>query len=104
MNSTIRGENITNQQQAIQMISQVQFEGITPLGTALEERIIRPLVLGPIQNGSLRKPVLIISITDGEPTGEASKHVFNVISSVKRASQFEISTGCMCLSIRTGWK
>lgn len=39
------------------------------MGTMLEKKLILPFVTGPAQNGALRKPVLVIVITDGEPVG-----------------------------------
>lgn len=40
---------------------------MTPLGSALRDRILKPLVLKPAQANSLKKPVYVIVITDGEP-------------------------------------
>jgi hypothetical protein len=37
--------------------------GLTPLGTALDQKIIQPLVLGPAQRNALQKPVLIIAVS-----------------------------------------
>lgn len=34
--------------------------GLTPLGTQLDQKIIQPLLLGPIRQNALKKPVLII--------------------------------------------
>ncbi|CEQ41748.1 SPOSA6832_03484, partial [Sporobolomyces salmonicolor] len=70
MNSRVEGNNIASEQQANQLISQVKFSGLTPLGTALDQKILQPLVLGPARQGTLRKPVLIIAVTDGAPGGE----------------------------------
>lgn len=39
------------------------------MGTMLERKLIMPFVTGPAQNNALRKPVLVIVITDGEPVG-----------------------------------
>ena len=39
------------------------------MGTMLERKLIEPFVTGPAKSGALRKPVLIIVITDGEPRG-----------------------------------
>lgn len=46
--------------------------------------MIQPLVLGPARNQQLRKPVLVIIITDGEPTGESHDCVRQVIVGSKR--------------------
>lgn len=100
LNSRVEGNNITNEQAVTQLLTQVQFSGLTPvsfqsslfraefstdrrslsscpqkLGTSLDQKILQPAVLGPARNGSLRKPVLIVSITDGTPAGEAPDHM-----------------------------
>ncbi len=45
---------------------QIKFTGTTPLGTSLDRKVLQPLVLGPARSQQLRKPVLVIAITDGE--------------------------------------
>jgi len=42
----------------------------TRLGTMLNERVLKPMVLNPIAARKLRKPVMVVTITDGEPAGE----------------------------------
>jgi hypothetical protein len=79
MNSRVEGNNINSEQAALNLLQQVRFSGLTPLGTALDQKIIQPLVLGPAQSNTLQKPVLIIAITDGTPAGEDKSTVFNVI-------------------------
>lgn len=84
MNSQIKGNHLTSPDQVVPMVDKVRFDGITPLGTELEARVIKPLVLGPAERNVLKKPVLVITITDGEPTGEATKKVFRVITEAKK--------------------
>ncbi|WVQ81562.1 hypothetical protein IAT38_003686 [Cryptococcus sp. DSM 104549] len=79
MNSTVEGNGIRTEQQASQLVSQVQFAGLTPLGTSMWQKVLMPLVLGPAQQNRLQKPVVIISITDGVPAGEPKEEIFNVI-------------------------
>lgn len=79
MNSRINGDGINSEQAATQLVNQVKFSGLTPLGTQLDQKIIQPMVMGPIRSNALQKPVLIISITDGTPAGEAKEAVYNVI-------------------------
>ena len=40
------------------------------MGTMLDKKLIQPFVIGPATQNALRKPVLVIIITDGEPVGE----------------------------------
>ncbi|WVQ75490.1 hypothetical protein IAR50_005115 [Cryptococcus sp. DSM 104548] len=80
MNSHIEGNHIKSEQEALRLVSQIQFSGLTPLGTSLWQKVLQPLVLGPAYHGRLRKPVLVLCITDGSPAGEAKGHLFNVIA------------------------
>lgn len=67
MNSRVEGNGINSEAAAMQLINQVKFSGLTPLGTALDQKILQPLVLAPARAGRLSKPVLIIAVTDGVP-------------------------------------
>lgn len=84
MNSRVKGENLRNEQQVMAMLQQVKFEGITPLGSELKKKVIEPLVMHPAKHNSLRKPVLVITVTDGAPVGESSRKVFKVVEDVKK--------------------
>ena len=81
MNSTAQGNNIRSEQHVNQLIQTVKFSGMTPMARELQNKILEPLVLQPARNGTLRKPVLVITITDGQPTGEStgdvSKNILN---------------------------
>ena len=79
LNSTTDGNGIRNEQQVQGLISQVEFKGLTPVGTMLKSKILDPLVVGPAQAGQLRKPVLVITITDGQPAGESPNLLANNI-------------------------
>lgn len=37
----------------------MQYNGLTPLGTQLDAKVVRPFVAGPVQSRSLQKPVLV---------------------------------------------
>lgn len=67
MNSRVEGNNIASEAAALALMQQVKFSGLTPLGTALQQKILEPLVLGPARAGRLQKPVLVIAVTDGVP-------------------------------------
>ncbi|KAI9799855.1 MAG: hypothetical protein M1833_003777 [Piccolia ochrophora] len=84
MNSNITGDlrKLPNQPpealvaQVEDLVSRVQFSGLTPMGTNLRSKIIDPKVVGPARDPSrygqanLKKPILVITITDGQPAGE----------------------------------
>jgi hypothetical protein len=79
MNSDLQGNGIRTEQQVEELVSRVGFKGLTPMGTSLKNKVLEPLVLGPARSGNLQKPVLIITITDGQPAGEAPDAVFSAI-------------------------
>ena len=35
------------------------------MGMQLDQKVVRPMLVGPVQSRSLRKPILVIVITDG---------------------------------------
>ncbi|RSH79626.1 uncharacterized protein EHS24_009278 [Apiotrichum porosum] len=50
----------------------------------LEKKVLKPLVLDPAKHGTLRKPVLVIAITDGEPYGESRDKTAEAIIHAKK--------------------
>jgi hypothetical protein len=83
MNSNVEGNGIRDSVSAANLVQQVQFNGLTPLGTQLDAKVIRPFLAQGVQSRSLQKPILVIVITDGEPTGEPPGTVSNVIKNAK---------------------
>lgn len=81
MNSEERGDNIRSRQDAEALVSRVRFSGLTPMGTSLKNKVLDPLVIGPARSGRLEKPVLVITITDGQPAGEPHNAVTDAIRS-----------------------
>jgi hypothetical protein len=84
MNSNLQGNNIKTSLDIHNLISKIQFNGGTPMGTSLDQKILKPLILSPASNKNLKKPVLIITITDGEPTGEDSDTFRRVVKSAAK--------------------
>lgn len=70
LNSSKEGNRINGEVEALQFIEKAKFNGGTPLGTSLDKRILQPLLINPVRKRSLKKPLLVIIITDGEPQGE----------------------------------
>ncbi|MCJ1321350.1 hypothetical protein MMC15_006694 [Xylographa vitiligo] len=68
-----RLNGIRTEEQAEALVMHAKYRGLTPLGTQLRAQVIEPLVIQPARTGQLRKPVLIIVITDGQPAGEPPK-------------------------------
>lgn len=93
MNSRLEGNGINSEAAALNLISQIKFSGewmiassssaarsleflftwspvlyesmigLTPLGTAMDQKIIQPLLMGPAQQNRLEKPILIIAVS-----------------------------------------
>ncbi|KAH7424587.1 hypothetical protein KP509_11G014500 [Ceratopteris richardii] len=86
MNSNVTGDGIRNAGDVQKLISQVRFSGNTPLGTNFDRKVIQPLILGKARsNVAMAKPVLAILITDGEPVGESSDKIIQVIKEAKNS-------------------
>jgi hypothetical protein len=74
-------DGIKSEQQIDQLMQTVRFSGLTPMGTQLDQKVIHGILLNTQKNpgGRLKKPVLIITITDGQPAGEAQDAVIQTI-------------------------
>jgi hypothetical protein len=79
MNSNEIGDGIRSVDDVNMLVSRVRFAGLTPLGTSLRNKVLEPMVVAPARAGRLQKPVLIITITDGQPAGEPHDTVANAI-------------------------
>lgn len=79
MNSREGGDGLRSEADAQALISRIRFTGLTPFGTQLNAKVIEPMVVGPARSNTLKKPVLIIAITDGQPAGEDRGTLFRVI-------------------------
>ncbi|KAK6350179.1 hypothetical protein TWF696_006420 [Orbilia brochopaga] len=79
MNNDFSQNNIRTEGQINQIVDQVQFRGLTPMGTSLRAKVLDPLVIQPARSNQLQKPVLVITITDGQPAGEAEGAVQEAI-------------------------
>ena len=64
--------NIRSAQQVEQLMHGKRFHGVTPFGTKLREKVLDPLVISKMRSHRMEKPVLIIGITDGQPSGESA--------------------------------
>ncbi|KAJ6008300.1 hypothetical protein N7540_012276 [Penicillium herquei] len=80
MNSQEMGDGIRSADDVNRLVSRVRFSGLTPLGTGLRSKVIDPMIVAPARAGRLDKPVLVITITDGQPAGEAHSSVHDAIS------------------------
>ncbi|CAI7606471.1 unnamed protein product [Penicillium bialowiezense] len=79
MNSSETGDGIRDAEDVNRLVSRVRFSGLTPLGTNLKTKVVEPMVVQPARANRLEKPVLVITITDGQPAGEPHGAVGDVI-------------------------
>ncbi|KAJ5540809.1 hypothetical protein N7494_005885 [Penicillium frequentans] len=79
MNSSEKGDGIRSANDVNALVSRVRFSGLTPLGTSLKSKVVDPMIVGPARAGRLDKPVLVITITDGQPAGEPHSSVNDAI-------------------------
>ncbi|KAL4887114.1 hypothetical protein BJY04DRAFT_47753 [Aspergillus karnatakaensis] len=70
MNNDFMQNNIRSAQEVEQIISNIRFSGMTPLGSALRSKVLDPVIVSQARSNRLQKPVLVITITDGQPAGE----------------------------------
>ncbi|CAK9785261.1 hypothetical protein CC85DRAFT_285346 [Cutaneotrichosporon oleaginosum] len=73
LNAKDAPSNVRDAQQARKIVDHLTFKYMTPLGSSLQDKVLRPLVVKPAQSGSLKKPVYVIVITDGEPNNQREK-------------------------------
>lgn len=55
------------------VVSVHAFGGRTRLGTELWSKVLLPMLVGPARDGTLRKPVLVVVVTDGQVGGEPAR-------------------------------
>lgn len=93
-------DGIRAEQQIEQIFTKVSFSGLTPLGTQLNAKVLEPLVLAKARRNALEKPILIITITDGQPAGEAPGTLQNVIQSTSvELSRTRYGAGALSVQI-----
>ncbi|KAJ5835996.1 hypothetical protein N7447_002022 [Penicillium robsamsonii] len=96
MNSSEKGDGIRSTEDVERLVSRVRFSGLTPLGTSLKAKVIDPMVVQPVRANRLEKPVLVITITDGQPAGEPHDTVGNTIRyAVAETSQTHYGPGAV---------
>jgi hypothetical protein len=87
MNTELSGQSqliqdgVATEAQIDQIMRGVQFKGLTPMGTQLREKVLEPIVLQKARAvpPQMKKPILVIAITDGQPAGEPQNAVFDAI-------------------------
>ncbi|GAQ83863.1 hypothetical protein KFL_001650160 [Klebsormidium nitens] len=84
LNSRLEGNGIRNKEDAENLVNQVRFQGLTPLAGSMQRNVLDSLVFRFAAAGELQKPVLVITITDGEPTDNPRDAILHTIAGAKR--------------------
>lgn len=76
------------------------FTGITPLGTELRSQVLEDIVLKQARANQLRKPVLVITLTDGEPEQEPRRALHDgILHTMNELSRLPCGIGAVAFSI-----
>lgn len=93
-------DGIRTEQQVQHIFGTVSFSGLTPLGSQLNAKVLEPIVLGKTRRNALEKPVLVVIITDGQPTGEPTGTLQNVIQNASaELSRTRYGPGALSIQI-----
>ncbi|EAW16408.1 uncharacterized protein NFIA_057580 [Aspergillus fischeri NRRL 181] len=65
--------------------SEVWFYGFSKLGTTLSKKIVQPMIIKKAEERTLKRPVITMIITDGEPSGERRETLRDTIQSCKQS-------------------
>ena len=79
--------NIRSEQQIEQILASKRYKGLTPFGTELRKKVVDPILVSKLNSGQMRKPLLIISITDGQPAGENQNTLVETVQYACQAAQ-----------------
>ena len=81
-----------------QAVKSAAYNGYTPIGTQLKNKILQPMLYDKLAAGTLTKPVFVIVITDGWPYNEAADLFRNNIVEANakiKAAGMRRSGGCL---------
>lgn len=64
------GDHITSEGQIQNIMQSIKFAGLTPMGRELRRKVIDGIVLRSARQNQMKKPYLVIAVTDGQPAGD----------------------------------
>lgn len=85
------GDNVKDEAHINDIMRSVKFQGLTPLGRELRRKVVDGIVLKSLRQGPLKKPVLVIVVTDGQPAGDEPNNnavIQTVTNAVNELRQF----------------
>lgn len=83
-NSNVEGNGVGSVKEIDDLMKSVSPDNMTPMGEELENKILNRMVLPYLITGDLERPILVITLTDGEPTNRQA--VIDAIVKCKNAS------------------
>lgn len=87
---------IRSEQQVEQLLQGHRFSGLTPMGTNLKRKVIDDIFTRALNSGQMRKPLLVIAITDGQPAGEPQTAVMDTVrDAIQQASRSRYGPGAI---------
>lgn len=87
---------IKSEAQVDQLLQGHRFSGLTPLGTNLKKKVLDDIFLRGLRSGRMAKPLLVITITDGQPAGEPQTAVFDAVKgAVQEAARSQYGQGAI---------
>lgn len=94
-------DGIRTESQLDQIIAKATFSGKTPLGEKLHANVLEPLILKRAHDRQLQKPVLVITITDGQPTDELPQNTLQkvILSAAEQLKRTVYGQGALSLQI-----
>lgn len=75
INTNVQGNHVKTAEDASRLLRSLEYRYDTKIGTQLEAKILRPMAYSK----RLAKPLLIITVTDGEPSDNPRDKIFTVI-------------------------
>lgn len=79
-------DNVRDEASIQRIMNGVKYSGLTPMGKELKRKVIDGIILREASAGRLKKPVLVIAVTDGQPAGDAPGPTA-VFDTIRYASQ-----------------
>eukprot|EP00879_Flechtneria_rotunda_P002346 GHRR01002541.1.p1 GENE.GHRR01002541.1~~GHRR01002541.1.p1 ORF type:complete len:321 (+),score=109.78 GHRR01002541.1:331-1293(+) len=80
INADIKGSHIKHASDASRLLQHLEYRWDTKLATQMENKILRPMAY----NAHMNKPLLIITITDGEPSDKPQDKIISVIQECRQ--------------------
>ncbi|KAF3907799.1 hypothetical protein ABW21_db0205553 [Orbilia brochopaga] len=70
-------------------LKRVPWAGATKLGQVLDKKVVQPLVINKIKEGTFKKPLVVIIITDGKPEKEPAGTFNRTIMNCKNSKEVQ---------------